>query len=682
NMDAYFQMSLDELMNIEIVTAGKKEQKIIDIPASTVVIERAHIENMGYTNLVEILENIPGLYINSSYLETKIGLRGNLEDRNIMMLVNNVYQYGFTMNIPVSAIDRIEVVRGPMSIIYGQGAFLGVINIITNNNYEDNKYYNRFEVSAGNMNSFELFSKISTVNENSRITANIGISSSDGPDIAYSDLIRNPERLPILGVSKDSRTYKQLERDNLYLNISTEMNHFSIDLTYNEKNSEKIYFYPSIDGGSPANSYQTNFSVSYRNQFSDRLKYSLKTDYFKVIRSYIFNFNLSDTNLMGIENAFYFEEYNESAVISEANIFYNNLNNLDILFGLYVRNDLGGWDRTDIPFWGSYLTNSELYFVHPDENALTSAVFSEISYNISPKLIIYGGGRLEKMHSYNVYHITSQGLVDEDIFKEKYEGADAKLLKRLALVYKIGEKQVVKLLYGEGVRNPSLRAIYSDINASRNITKDNLGPEYVSTIELNYAGFYFKNKINTSFSYYYNYYSDIIAKEQMFNQEEDKYYWLYLNGEEKNTHGAEFIVSYRPYESFGLNFSHTLQFSEDNSYLGVNPGNVPNHLSYFNAYFRKNNFRFAINANYVSAMDAEWSIENLERQADSVPAHWKIGSNIQMDNFIIPMLSANLRISNILDSEIRYPAGSQEFTQRGYIGAGRLIQFKLSYSFE
>ncbi|MCK5520471.1 MAG: TonB-dependent receptor, partial [Candidatus Marinimicrobia bacterium] len=147
-------------------------------------------------------------------------------------------------------------------------------------------------------------------------------------------------------------------------------------------------------------------------------------------------------------------------------------------------------------------------------------------------------------------------------------------------------------------------------------------------------------------------------------------------------HGAEFIVSYRPYESFGLNFSHTLQFSEDNSYLGVNPGNVPNHLSYFNAYFRKNNFRFAINANYVSAMDAEWSIENLERQADSVPAHWKIGSNIQMDNFIIPMLSANLRISNILDSEIRYPAGSQEFTQRGYIGAGRLIQFKLSYSFE
>ena len=132
-------------MNIKISTAGKTLEKIGNIPASIVVITREEIETYGYMTLIEILENIPGLYAINDYsmFGAKFGVRGfwsGVTNDNMIILVNNVQQvFDLTSNyplteitVPVEAIDRIEVVRGPMSVVYGSGAFLGVINIITN----------------------------------------------------------------------------------------------------------------------------------------------------------------------------------------------------------------------------------------------------------------------------------------------------------------------------------------------------------------------------------------------------------------------------------------------------------------------------------------------------------------------------------------------------------------------
>ena len=62
-----FDLPLNELMNVEITTAGKTREKIKDIPASVVIVTRKEIERYGYTTLTDILENVPGLYNIYSY---------------------------------------------------------------------------------------------------------------------------------------------------------------------------------------------------------------------------------------------------------------------------------------------------------------------------------------------------------------------------------------------------------------------------------------------------------------------------------------------------------------------------------------------------------------------------------------------------------------------------------------
>jgi outer membrane receptor for ferrienterochelin and colicin len=122
------EMSLEELMNLTITTAGKTEEKISDVPASVVVVTRKDIEKYGYQSLSEVLQSVPGLYYTYDYSKQNFGMRGFWTVdalRNIIVLVNDVPQtegvFGAhfidNMNIPVEAIDRIEVVRGPMSVM-------------------------------------------------------------------------------------------------------------------------------------------------------------------------------------------------------------------------------------------------------------------------------------------------------------------------------------------------------------------------------------------------------------------------------------------------------------------------------------------------------------------------------------------------------------------------------------
>ena len=62
-----FDMSLEELMQFNIKSAGKQDEKISDIPANVTIITRDDIERMGYTTLEEILIHVPGLYHLDNY---------------------------------------------------------------------------------------------------------------------------------------------------------------------------------------------------------------------------------------------------------------------------------------------------------------------------------------------------------------------------------------------------------------------------------------------------------------------------------------------------------------------------------------------------------------------------------------------------------------------------------------
>lgn len=124
-----------------VVTATKTEKKVKDIPASVTVITAEDLHNANIKTIEDALQNVPGIYIKgaSGIQGTKISVRGLSQNRVLIMLdglaLNNGYTGGTQLpNIPVENIDRIEVIRGPFSALYGSSAMGGVINIITKQN--------------------------------------------------------------------------------------------------------------------------------------------------------------------------------------------------------------------------------------------------------------------------------------------------------------------------------------------------------------------------------------------------------------------------------------------------------------------------------------------------------------------------------------------------------------------
>jgi iron complex outermembrane receptor protein len=128
-----------------VVTASKQAEHVSKTVATTTVISKNDIAQMGARTLLDILRIVPGLGVTQSSLGVaQIEVRGitSLASEKVLFMLNghpldhNLQNAGSTWSyddMPVDNIKRVEVVRGPGSALYGANAFLGVINIITMN---------------------------------------------------------------------------------------------------------------------------------------------------------------------------------------------------------------------------------------------------------------------------------------------------------------------------------------------------------------------------------------------------------------------------------------------------------------------------------------------------------------------------------------------------------------------
>lgn len=129
-----------------VVTASGFEQKIVEAPASITVIPRQELEQMRTSSLAEALATVEGVDVGGGVGKTgglNINIRGMGSDYTLILIdgrrqntAGSVTPNGFgetstSFLPPVAAIERIEVVRGPVSTLYGSDAMGGVVNIIT-----------------------------------------------------------------------------------------------------------------------------------------------------------------------------------------------------------------------------------------------------------------------------------------------------------------------------------------------------------------------------------------------------------------------------------------------------------------------------------------------------------------------------------------------------------------------
>lgn len=149
--DALFDMDLDDLLDITVTTASKSKEKLSDAPGVLSVLTRDDLERFGGATLKDALLRVPSLLIGANYMTDRsmISSRGDhvlAKSSHILFLLNGrpnreVLEGGlisdFLESFPLNAVDHIEVIRGPGSVLYGSNAFSAVVNIITIENSDD-----------------------------------------------------------------------------------------------------------------------------------------------------------------------------------------------------------------------------------------------------------------------------------------------------------------------------------------------------------------------------------------------------------------------------------------------------------------------------------------------------------------------------------------------------------------
>jgi iron complex outermembrane receptor protein len=136
------QKSLEDLMNISVTSASKREQKVSQVAAAMFVITDEDIRRSGALSIPDLLRMVPGLdvaQINAStWAISARGFNHQKADKLLVLIdgrsvLTMIYGGVFwdTQDVPLEDIDRIEVIRGPGATMWGSNAVNGIINIIT-----------------------------------------------------------------------------------------------------------------------------------------------------------------------------------------------------------------------------------------------------------------------------------------------------------------------------------------------------------------------------------------------------------------------------------------------------------------------------------------------------------------------------------------------------------------------
>ncbi len=138
------EATLEQLGSVKVYSASKHLQAAGDAPSSVTVVTADEIQKYGYRTLADILKTVPGFFVTNDRNYSSLGVRGFARpgdyNTRILLLVDghrlndNVYDeamVGTEFPINIDLIQRVEVIRGPVSSLYGSNALFALINIIT-----------------------------------------------------------------------------------------------------------------------------------------------------------------------------------------------------------------------------------------------------------------------------------------------------------------------------------------------------------------------------------------------------------------------------------------------------------------------------------------------------------------------------------------------------------------------
>lgn len=630
------------------------------------------------------MENVPGFYNIWDYtpLNTNFGIRGFWNDewnKNIVFLVNGVTQrnpYDFnhvfsTMNLPVESIERIEIIRGPMSVNYGSGAFLGVINIITSTKETDD--IDNIFMSIGTQNTYNAGFQLVKNQNNLQTDITVKFSSTDGIDQDYKDM----------GLNRSASTLGDLSEQQTYLGLKINSGTFTTTVSYdNSSNTNPIYTAPP-DGGT---SYEAlaelsvlRYSLGYNSIISDRLSLNAKVSGQQFFTRHRYDVLGQDDSqesehngAKSIELDLYAEAWiNSSLKFIIGTSFYS-------AYDIYL--------NLDVPNSGIERHRRELL-----DPFRVYGIYLQAQYKLNDTFIFSGGTRLEQMDGFSILIQNSPGNqysedstrqaefynVTRHIDREKIQS-----IPQLSILIQLHKNHLLKLLYGEALSRLSF------FNRQGTNSAD-LKNEKIQAFELNYLG-EFSDYLTASLNIYRNNFSNMVTRTFVIDETEG-YQSIRTNSGQLHATGIEISLQSQ-IQRFHMQISGSFQKISDENHKNIKPFSSPDVLGYFKAGYKLNQVCLTLLANYVAPVESRYDFELNNEQDPYSGFIGRIGSNadaytniafqmLYTPNFL-DGLSVALKINNLLDTKIYYPTSEfQPWATKGLLGISRTMTVKAQYSF-
>jgi len=507
-----------------VVSASKRAQKLSDAPVAISVITADDIKRLGVQSIAEALRMVPGVYVQEvTGGQQEVAIRGMINSpkeagafaaysRNILVMIdgrsyfNDVFGGTFWELLPITIedIDRIEVVRGPASALFGANAVTGVVNIITKDfNKTKGSYFSASSDLKGNqIHSFRYGKEDKKLSY--RVSAEYTSKDAfDNQSYNHSYSLYQPNRQSLLA---------------------------SADLGF-PTNPD----FPAADPQS-LNLYRISSFIKYTIDEKQSLNFQLGR-------------SKGSANLTGTSGDFIIVDYkkinnNVLKFTYQNSDFKASVSNIFGQMGDEVKADVGDeFTQEDGLDWNSFDIDIQNVFNISERNILVAGInYRNVKSNSDD---IYFRDHIEKRQKFIAGFFNNEFKISDNLKwiigtrYDKYDKPDkAKFSPQSILFYKPSENRTIRLIYSQAIRAPFIADLFTNAQFSagnlpdgslapiiRLLSNENLEPMTIKSYELGYSTI-LQDKINVDVNIYHYDVEDLIAYS---NTQNDSMMWQPLN---------------------------------------------------------------------------------------------------------------------------------------------------------
>lgn len=629
---------LDDIPSV--YSASKHQQKVTEAPSSVSIITSDEIKKFGYRTLADILQNVNGFFVtydrNYSYLGVRGFNRPGDFNSRILLLIDghrlNDNQYdqaglGTEGVVDVDLIERVEIIRGPSSSLYGTNAFFGVINIITKRGRD--------------VKGIEL-------------STEVGSFDSYKGRVTYGNRFQNGLEVLFSASFYDSRGHCRL----FFPEFNAPETHRGI--ARNGDDDRFPYFFAKVslhdfslqggflsrEKGYPTATYGTVFNTTRNRNVDEHGYIDLKYDH-------DFSPSLNLTTRLYYDRFYYRGDYLYDSRASDSP---GRVLNQDRAFGEWWGTEVKltkRWGhRNKITVGAEYQDNFRQNMRNADDTPfrLNFAV-QKTSYNWA-------------LYLQDEISLFDNLILNAGIRYDYYNSFGGTLNPRLALIYNL-KQTTVKFLYGEAFRAPSVyEKFYVGTGFKANA---NLQPETISTYEV-VVDHYFTKYLQASASGYHYTINGLITQ----TPDPQDNLLVFRNVESIEAKGVELALDGKWPSGIEGRLAYALQ-TTNNRQTNKNLTNSPHHLIKFNlsAPLIKDRLFAGLEARYISAR---------RTLADKTASDYFLANFTLFSQNLLPGVELSGSIYNLFDQRYGDP-GSGEHRQDIIEQDGRTFWLKAKYSF-